>query len=70
MALSNFRILINELLNKYSDIVPEEYPLIVLDSKYAMYMANNVRDTKHKRHIARLINFVRNGEQCKIHRID
>ena len=36
MALSHFRMLIHELLNKDPDIVPEESPLIVLDSKYAM----------------------------------
>ena len=46
MASAHFRMLINELLNKDPDIVPEEAPLIVLDSKYAMCMANNVKDTK------------------------
>ena len=51
-------------------MVPEEYPLIVLDSRYAMCIANNCRDTKHTRHIARRINFVRNGEKCKMHKID
>ena len=34
-------MLIHELLNKDSDIAPEEAPLIVLDNKYAMYMDNN-----------------------------
>ena len=33
-------------------------------------MANNGKDTKHTRHIARRIHFVRNGEKCKIHKID
>ena len=33
-------------------------------------MANNGKDTKHTRHIARRINFVRNGEKCKMHKID
>ena len=61
MALENFRILIHELLNKDQDIVPEEAPLIVLDGKPAMCMANNGKDTKHTRHIVRRINFVRNG---------
>ena len=36
MALAHFRMLIHELLNKDPDIVPEEAPLIVLDSKYAI----------------------------------
>ena len=41
MALAYFRILIHELLNKDTDIVPEESPLIVLDSKSVMFMAMN-----------------------------
>ena len=36
MAISHFRMLIHELLNKDPDIVPEESPLLVLDSKFAM----------------------------------
>ena len=39
MALAHFRMLIRELLNNDPYIVPEEAPLIVLGSKYAMYMA-------------------------------
>ena len=70
MALSHFRMLIHELLNKDIDIVPEEAPLIVLGSRSAMCMANNGKYTKHTRHIARRIHFVRNGEKCKMHRID
>ena len=53
MALAHFRMLIRKLLNKDPDIVPEETPMIVLDSKSAMCMANNGKDTKHTRHIAR-----------------
>ena len=70
MDLAHFRMLIHELLNKDTDIVPEEYPLIVLDSKYAMCMANNGKDTKHTRHISRRMHFVRNGEKFKMHKID
>ena len=70
MALARFRMLIHELLNKYPDIVPEEAPFIVLDSKSAMCMDKNGKDTKHTRHIARILNFVRNGKKCKIHEID
>ena len=44
---------IHELLNKYPDIVPEESALIVLDSKSALCMDNNGKDTKHTRHISR-----------------
>ena len=33
-------------------------------------MANNGRDTKHTRHIAMIMHFVRNGEKCKMHKID
>ena len=70
MALSHFRMLIHELLNKDPEIIPEEAPLIVLDSKSAMCMAKNSKDTKHTRHIARRMHFVRNGEKCKMHRIN
>ena len=41
MALENFRILIHELLNKDTYIVPEYDPLTILDNKYAVCMANN-----------------------------
>ena len=60
----------NELINKDPDIVPEEAPLIVLDSKSSMCMANNGEYTKHTRHIARRMNFVRNGEKFNMHKID
>ena len=70
MALAHFRVLVHELLNKDTDMVPKESPLIVLDSKSAMCMAKNGKDTKHTRHIARIMHFVRNGEKCKMHKID
>ena len=70
MALAHFRMFICEFLNKDPDIFPEEAPLFVLDSKYAMCMAQNVKDTKHTRHIERRMNFVRNGEKFKMHKID
>ena len=63
MALAHFRMLIHEFLNKYTDIVPEKAPLIILDSKYAVCMATNSKYTKHTRHIYRRLNFVRNGEE-------
>ena len=45
---------------KGPDIVPEEAPLIFLDSKSAMCMDKNGKDTKHTRHSARQMHFVRN----------
>ena len=51
-------------------MVPEEAHLIVLDSKSAMCMDKNGKDTKHTRHIAIIMHFVRNGEKCKMHKID
>ena len=51
-------------------MVPKEAPLIVLDSKSAMYVAKNGWYTKHTRHIARRMHYVRNGEKCKMHKID
>ena len=44
--------------------------MIVLDSKSVMYIAKNGNDTKHTRHIARIMHFVTNGEKCKMHKID
>ena len=34
-----------------------------------MCMDKNGKDTKHTRHIAKIMNFVRNGEKCKMHKI-
>ena len=58
------------LLNKDPYIVPKEAPLVLLDSKSDICMAKNSMDTKHTRHISRRIHFVRNGEKCKMHKID
>ena len=33
-------------------------------------MDNNGKYTKHTRHIARIIHLVKNGEKCKMHKID
>ena len=63
MALAHFRMLIHELFNKDPDIVPEEAPLIILDSKSAIYMPNNGKDANHTRHIYRGVHFVRNVEK-------
>ena len=70
MDLAHFRMLIHEFLNKDPYIVPEEDPLIVLYSKSDMCMDENGKDTKHTRNISRRMHFVRNGEKCKMHKID
>ena len=70
MALAHFRMLIHELLNKDPDMVPEEAPLIVFDSKSDMCMGKNGKDNKQTRHISRRMHFVRNGEKYKMHEID
>ena len=44
--------------------------MIVLDRKSDMCMSKNGKDTKHTRHIASRMNLVRNGEKCKMHKID
>ena len=62
MDLENFRMLIHEFLNKDTDIIPEEAPLIILDSMYNVCMAKNGKYTKHTRHIYRRVHFVRNGK--------
>ena len=70
MALSHFNIFIHKLLNKDPDIIPEEAPLIILYSKSDFCMANNGKDTKHTSHISRKVHFLRNGSNCKMHKID
>ena len=35
-----------------------------------MCMAKNGKDNKQTRHIARIMNFARNEEKCKMHKID
>ena len=62
-TLSNLRMLIQEFLNKDSDIVSKEAPIIILHSKSDVCMANNVRDTNKKRHISRRVHLVRNSEK-------
>ena len=63
-------MLIHELLNKDTEIIPDEAPMIFLYIKSAFCMANNVNDTKHTRHVARIMNFLRNVEKWKVSKID
>ena len=48
MALARFRMLIHEFSNKDPDIVTEEAPLIVLDSKSVMCISNNGKEEKNQ----------------------
>ena len=61
ISSAHFMMLIHELLKKDPDIVPEEAPLVGLDSKSYMGMDNNGKYNKHTTHIARRIHFVSNG---------
>ena len=63
-------MLIHELFNKDTDIVPLEASLIVLDIKSDMCITNNVNYTNHTKHISRGVYFVRNGEKIKIHEVE
>ena len=56
-------MLINEFLNKDPYIVPEEDTIIILDIKSVVCMDKNVKNTKHTSHIARKVNYVRNGKK-------
>ena len=58
------------MFNEDPDMVPKEDPLIVLDTKDAMCMAKNGKDTKNTRHIEIRMHLVRNGERCNMHKID
>ena len=44
--------------------------MIVLDSKSDMCMVKSGKNTKHTRHISRIMHFVRNGDKYKMHKID
>ena len=61
MDLAHFIMFVHELLNDDPEMVPKEAPLIVLDSKSAMCMAKNGKDTKHNRHIARRMHSLQNA---------
>ena len=63
-------MLIHEFLNKDLDIVPEKAHMIVVYSESNIFMDKNGKDTKHTRHISSRMHFVRNGEKCKMHKID
>ena len=41
-----------------------------MDIKSAVFMAENDKYIKHTRHISTIVHVVRNGEKCKMHKID
>ena len=59
-----------KFFNKDPDIVLDEAHIIILDSRYSVCSDNNGKDTNHTSHISRRVNFVQNGEKCKMHNID
>ena len=63
MDLSHFIMLNNEFLIKDPYLVPYQVPIIIVDIKSAIYMANTFKDIKYTRHISRIMHFVRNGEE-------
>ena len=58
MSLAHFRILIHEFLNKYTYIVPETTPIIILNGKSNVCMASNGKDINHISHINRRVKFL------------
>ena len=40
-----------------------------MDSKSALCVANNGKDKKYNRHVSRRVDFLRNGEKCRIQNI-
>ena len=68
MDLAHFIMMNNELIKKDTDIIPYQSPLIILYGKSAVCMANNGKDTKHTRHISRIIYFVINGKEWNLHK--
>ena len=66
--LAHFVKLNNEFTKIIIVVVPEQALLIILGRKSAIYMANNGKDTKHTREISRRMNFVRNGDECNLHK--
>ena len=61
--LEHFRMLIHELLNKYPYIVPDEYYLVMLDSKSSVCMANNGKYINYASHISIRVKQFINGEK-------
>ena len=56
------------MLNKDSDVVPEQAPLIILCSKPAIWMADNGKYTKHTIQISRKMHILLNGKWWNFHK--
>ena len=63
MVLAYFRMLNIEFLNNELDVVTEQPHIIILDRKSALYMANNGKDIKQTKRIARIMHFLGNGSE-------
>ena len=66
MAVAHSRMLVNEL----NDVDPDDFGeaiKILVDNTSAQAMAKNEKDTKHTRHIARRMHYVRDGQQIGAH---
>ena len=70
MTLAHPRMIIYELLNKDPDVFPKEAPLVILDIKSSVCMDKNGKNNNHTRHITISVNFARNDENYKMHKID
>ena len=70
MYLAHFRMIIRIFLNKDPYIFPERAPLIILDIKSSVCIANNGKDNKHTSHTSITVYVLRNGDICKMHKID
>ena len=68
MSLAHFSILNNEIINKDTDVVKENLPLLIFDGKSAVCISNNGKGTKHTRHISRIMHFLINGEEWNMYR--
>ena len=56
-------------MNKDSYIVRKEDIIIILDSKSAVCISKNGKDTNHTRQFSRILYFLRDGKNRKMHKI-
>ena len=63
MDLSHFRILNNKFLNKDTDVVTEQAPLIILDRNLDVCTTKNGKGKKHTIQIDRTMHLLRKGEE-------
>ena len=59
---------IPKILKNYPYVIPEQAPLVILDSKPDLCMAKNSIDTKHTRKFSGRMHFVGNGEDWDFHK--